>query len=242
MRSPNRRGGSISDVLAMLERLCWLLLPSPRKNALLRRFGHQIADTARIGPTIVLGVKRFEIGDNVRIALLNVFKGLSLVRIDGYAMINSFNWISAAPEFQEIDPQAGTLHMGYGSGIRSRNYLDCSGTIILGPYCAVGGQRVFLQSHEPDFTQDRQVAGRVEMGHHSIAGTRAMLMMGAHLPDQSVLAANSVMLSSNGDQLRKGVYAGSPAAWKGDVTGAWYERTSHFMSNNIVVGTMGPED
>jgi acetyltransferase-like isoleucine patch superfamily enzyme len=223
----------------LLELFCWLLPPSPRKNELLRRFGHEIADSAWIAPNFVIGVKKFEIADNVRIAMLNTFKSLSLVRIDGMAMINSFNWISAAPEFQSIDPQAGTLHMGFGSGIRSRNYLDCSGTIILEPYSAVGGQRVFMQSHEPDWENIRQVAGRVVLGHHSLLGSRAMMMMGAELPGKSVLAANSVLSEA---VQREGVYAGSPAVWKTETRGVWYERTTHVMSNNIVDDVMGPED
>jgi acetyltransferase-like isoleucine patch superfamily enzyme len=231
-------------MLAMLESLCWLFLPPSRlKNAILRRFGHQISDTAVIGPTIALGVKRFEIGENVRIALFNVFKDLSLARLDDDAVVESWNWISAAPEFQEIDAQAGTLHVQRAGKIGSRNYIDCSGTIILRPYCFVGGNRVFLQSHEPDFQLDRQMVGRIVIGHHALVNSCSVLLMGAQVPDQSVLAPNSTMRAPKpDDEMPRGVYSGSPAKWTGETEGVWFERTSLVMKGSIVQGPMGPAE
>jgi acetyltransferase-like isoleucine patch superfamily enzyme len=225
----------------MFELCCWLLPPSRLKNAILRRFGHRIAVTARIGPIMVLGVGRFEIGEHTCIGPFNVFKDLSLVRMDDVVDIGSFNWVSAARDFQEIDPQAGTLHFGNGAGMRSRNYLDCSGTILVGPYAAIGGQRVFLQSHEPDFEHHRQTASRIVVGHHSVTASGSMMLAGARLPDQSVLAANSTMLAPKAtDELPRGVYAGSPAKWKAETRGEWYVRTTHRMPGTIGNGPMGP--
>jgi acetyltransferase-like isoleucine patch superfamily enzyme len=230
------------EMRAMLERLCWLFLPPSRlKNAILRRFGHQISDTAIIGPTVVLGVKKFEIGDNARMSLFNVFKDMGLVRLDDNAVIESWNWVSAAPEFQDIDPKAGTLHVQYAAKIGSRNYLDCSGTIILRPYCFVGGNRVFLQSHEPDFQLDRQMVGRIVVGHHALVHSCSVLLMGSVVPDQSVLAPNSTMRAPKpDDDMRRGVYSGSPAKWVGETEGVWFERTSLVMKGTIVQGPMGP--
>ena len=233
--------GGKAHMLAMLELLCWLLPASRLKNAILQRFGHQISATARIGPTVVLGIRRAEIGENVQILPFNVFKGLSLARLDDDAVIASWNWITAATEFQQIDPQAGTLHIKHAGKIGSRNYLDCSGTIILGPYCFVGGNRTYLQTHEPDFERERQTAGRIEIGDHSLVHSCAVVLKGARLPDRSVLEANSLLMATkNNEERRRGVYAGSPATWQGETHGAWFERTDLVMAADIIEGPMGP--
>ena len=138
------------DVLKTLECLCWFLLPPSRlKNAILRRFGHQISTTARIGPTLVFGVRRFEIGENVQVLPFNVIKGLSLTRLDDSRLvIASWNWISAATEFQQIDPQAGTLAcIEYAGKLGSRNYVDCSGTVIM--------QAILLRRRQSDLSDRR---------------------------------------------------------------------------------------
>lgn len=221
-------------MLGKIQILCWLLPPSPLKNAILRRFGHQIAQTASIGPLLVMGVRRFEIGEHVRINPFNVFKGLSLARLDSKAWIASWNWISAAAEFQAVDPKAGTLHMGESSKVGSRNYLDCSGTIIVRPFGWVGGNRTFLQTHEPDLENHRQTAGRIVIGHHSLVHSCCVLLKGAYLPDQSVLETNSTLLPSREGEPRRGVYQGSPAKWTGETSGRFFERTTTVMDELIV--------
>ena len=228
------------DVSALIQLFCWLLPASPRKNSLLRRFGHDIGPAAAIGPTIVFGVARFEIEDGARLNAFNVFKSLSLVKLDEGAWIASWNWISAAPEFQTIDPRAGTLHIQRWGKIGSRNYLDCSGTIIVRQYGWVGGNRAFLQTHEPDLVNERQTAGRIVIGHHSLVHSCTVLLKGAYLPDQSVLETNSTLLAATGEP-RRGVYGGSPAKWVGETGGRWFDRTNSTMADPHVEGPMGVE-
>jgi acetyltransferase-like isoleucine patch superfamily enzyme len=224
---------------AAIETICWLLPPSQLKNNLLRRFGHHVATTARVGPTIVLGVKRFEIGSDVAISPGNVFKNLSLVRLDNKVLVGSWNWITAAPAFQLIDPQAGTLILEEGAAITSRHYLDATGTIVMGPYARIGGGRAYIQTHEPDFENFRVAAGRIEIGHHSLVGSCAVMLKGARLPDQSILGANSTMLAGADDGQKRGLYAGSPARWRRETTGEWFVSTTHFATDYVVDAPMG---
>ena len=222
-----------------LEFLCWLLPPSALKNAILRRFGHQIADSASIGPVFVTGVRRFEIEENVRIWPFAVFTGLRLVRLRSFSVVKSWVWLSAAPEFQDYDPQAGTLELGFGSGIGARSSLDCSGTIIIEKHSNVGGHRAFLQTTAWDLDLGRLTAGRIVVGHHSLVASCGVLLKGAHLPAQSVLAANSTMLAPTTDDQKRGVYAGSPAEWKIPTHGKWFEHTEHVIRDHVVDGQMG---
>ena len=226
----------------MLQTLCWLLPPSTFKNRLLGKFGHSISPTARIGPAVVRRVARFEIGDGARISLFNVFSGMRLVHLDRYAAIESWNWVSAHPAFQEVDPQAGTFFLGYSAKLGSRNYVDASGTVVLRDYAAVGGHRVFIQTHEPDFTLYLQRVGRITIGHHSLVGSCAVMLKDAYLPDQSLLAANSTMTSASARDRKRGLYAGSPAVWKRETVGRYFDRAERFMTEFVVDGPMGVLD
>lgn len=210
---------------------------------MLRRYGHDIHPSSRIGPNLVVGVVKFEIGEDAYMGPFNVFRGLGLVRLGRYSIINSWNWISAHPVYRSIDCNAGTLFLGTCARIGSRNYLDSSGTIVLKAFSYVGGNKCLLQTHEPHFVTDQQSVGRITVGHHSMVGSRAVLLKGAALPDKSLLAANSTLVSGSKD-LREGLYAGSPAVWKRATEGEWFTRDTYTMGGNIVDEPMGilPQD
>ena len=197
-----------------------------------------------IGPNLVVGVTRFEIGDYACIEPFNAFRGLSLVKIDSHGRIGSWNWISAHPAYQAIDPRAGTVYIGYSAALGSRGYLDCSGTFVVHEYALVGGNRYFIQTHEPDFESEHQTVGRISVGHHSMVASRAVMLKGTHLPKQSLLAANSTMTRSSSPDGKPGLYAGSPAAWKRDTPGRFFNRNALAMTELVVEGQMGvtPED
>lgn len=227
----------------MIQIFCWLLPASRLKNRLLRLFGHDIHPSSHIGPNLVVGVVKFEIGQDVAIGPFNVFRGLGLVRLSKYSIINSWNWISAHPIYQKVDRDAGTLFLGTCARIGSRNYLDSSGTIVVKAFSYVGGNKCLLQTHEPHFANDQQSVGRITVGHHSMVGSRAVLLKGAALPDESLLAANSTLVRGSGNG-RKGLYAGSPAVWKRDTEGDWFSRDTYCMTGHIIDEPMGvlPDD
>jgi acetyltransferase-like isoleucine patch superfamily enzyme len=222
----------------MLELLCWLLLPSKLKNRLLCRFGHVISADANVGVVIVMGVGRFELGRGSTINHFNVFRGLSSVRMEDHAEMGSLNWVSADPAFQSADPEAGTLFLGYCAKIGNRNYIDCSGTVVVREYGGIGGNRCLIQTHEPDYINCRQTVGRVTIGHHSSVGSNAVMLKGAYLPDQSLLAANSTMTGQSIPECKSGLYAGSPAVWKKDAPGKYFDRIGK-MTERIVDARMG---
>lgn len=228
-----------SKWLTLFQSPFWLLPASSLKNRVLGLFGHQIAGTARIGPSIVVGVRHIKIGEYARIEIFNVFRGMSVVQLGDYAIVESWNWISAHPIYQHIDAGAGTFYMGFRAKLGSRNYLDCSGTIAIRPYGTVGGNRCLLQTHQPDFEHDRQTAGRITVGRHASIGSCAVLLKGAFLPDRSILAANSTLTADASRERRPGLYAGSPAKWKKELGGAWFERHSYEMTDHVVDEPMG---
>lgn len=225
---------------ALIQLICWLLPPSVFKNRILTRFGHRISLSASIGPTIVWKVKRVDIGDDARLGLLNVFRGLTQVVLEERVIIESWNWISAHPVFQELDPEAGTFFMANHAKVGSRNYLDSSGTIIIREHARLGGNRCLLQTHQADQIHSRRNVGRITIGHHSVVGSCAVMLMGAFLPDQSMLAANSTMTHRSGQDKKRGLYVGSPATWKRETSGTYFEGShAYYMTACHIEGPMG---
>jgi acetyltransferase-like isoleucine patch superfamily enzyme len=222
----------------------WLLPPIGIKNALLRWCGHDVSRTARIMPTIVVGVANVHVGEHVRIGLLNVLRDLSNVWLDDYSLVESWNWVSAHPTYQASDADCGTLFLGVRAKLGSRNYVDCSGTIIVRSFGTVGGQRCLLHTHEPDFRNDRQTVGRITVGRHAYVGSGAVLLKGAEVPDRSIVAAHSTMTAKSAQNGVPGLYAGTPATWKRATSGDWFERNTYVMTGYVVEQQMGvlPED
>lgn len=235
----SRIRAAFSGPLALAELACWLLPPLPVKNRLLNRFGHRIAASAVLWPSVVVGVRRAEIGEHAHLGLLNVIRGLSLLRLDAYARIDSWNWISAHPSYQELDPSAGTLFMATCSRIGSRCYLDCSGTIVLRHYGFVGGHQCLLYTHAPDYVGDSQTIGRITIGHHSMMCSRGIALAGAFLPEHSLLAANSLLMEASAADRRPGLYVGNPAVWKRETTGDWFVRRTYSTHGHYMTAPMG---
>ncbi len=225
--------------MRIIETLIWLMPATSLKNALLRRFGHEIAASARIGPNLVVGVAKAEIGADTVIGPFNTIKGLSLFVLGEASGIGSWNWISAHPAYQAVDPRAGTLALGYGARIESRSYIDCSGTIQIGAYSAVGGQRCILQSHEPNVRKMIQTVGRIEIGHHTTVGSSVMILAGAVVPEKSILAANSTMTGKPLPDPKPGVYGGTPVRFLAPLSGDWFEREQIHMTEIAIDVPMG---
>jgi hypothetical protein len=64
------------------------------------------------------------------------------------------------------------------------------------------------------------------------------MLKGAFLPDQSVLAANSTMTGQSSAERKSGLYGGTPAVWKRDMSGRYFDRIGK-VSERIVDARMG---
>ncbi|MCU1648140.1 MAG: hypothetical protein JWN03_8415 [Nocardia sp.] len=210
----------------LIQALLWLLPASAAKNAGLRRFGHHIGNNVRLGPSLVWSCRRFVIADAVTISTGNVFRGMSEIRLGHEVMIGSWNWISAHPGYQQYSELAGRLNIGDGSFITSRHYLDCSGTIEIGEWSAVGGQRSTLQTHEIDVVTNETTVGRVRIGNRSLVATGCILLRGSSLPDRSLLAAGSTLTRAKSEvPPSQGLWGGVPARFIRPMQGEWFDRT-----------------
>jgi acetyltransferase-like isoleucine patch superfamily enzyme len=212
----------------MIELLVWLLPGSALKNKLLRMFDHDICPSARIGPVLALNVRRAVIGEGAKIAALNIFRSLRLLKMGDGATMGSLNVISAHPGYQALHPDVGSLVMGEGATITSRHNIDCSGMVRIGDMSAVAGQRTTILSHEIDITVNVQSAGRVIIGERSAVLTNCLVLKGAILPSYSLLTANSMLIRARELDPAPGIYGGSPAQFirsnPSDDGESWFER------------------
>ncbi len=210
----------------LFQALLWLLPANVVKNAALRRFGHRIGRNVRLGPTLVLGCRRFVIADGVTIALGNVFRDMNEIRLGREVLIGSWNWISAHPGYQQYSELAGRLIVADGAFITSRHYLDCSGTIEVGEWSTIAGQRSTLQTHEMDVVTNRTTVGTVRIGNRALVATGCIMLRGSSLPDRSVLAAGSTMTRPKPEATpQQGLWGGSPARFIKPMQGEWFDRT-----------------
>lgn len=201
----------------------WLLPASTGKNALLRRLGHEVATTAVARSNLVWQVDRITLGPNSRLGRWNLIKHLATVELAEGSSVGRLNVMSAHPVYRRLVPGGASLRLGPGAKVTSRHQLDCSALIDVGGFASIAGHGTLVLTHGVDLKRDAQSAAPVRIGHHSLVGARCVVLGGAVLPERSVLGAGAVLTRSR-SEARPGLWAGSPARWRAEMQGAWFER------------------
>lgn len=200
----------------------WLLPACRAKNRLLAVFGHRIAPGATARSNLVWRVGAFEMAPHSRINRWNLVKGLKSVRLAPYATIGKNNIITAHAAYAKLSNGA-RLVLGEHAYVTSRHAMDCSGSLILGPYSALAGFGSQVLTHSIDLSRNAQTAYPIEIAERSFVGARCLLLGGARLPARSVLGAGSVL--TDAERTEQGLWAGVPAQFKKQVEGEWFDRT-----------------
>lgn len=235
------------------EAIVWLLPASRAKNRILNRCGRHIALSAQVSPILVFNVGDVVLGENAIIGIGNVFRGLSMLRMDADAVYNSWNTTIADAEYQEHDSNAGTVFLGHCARVGSRCHIGASGTVIVQAFGNVGGNRCLVESGEPGRRGlEAGRVGRVVVGHHSQVSSNATMLCGSHLPAMSILAASSTLAEGRpGREMRSGLYVGHPAryvgdpgSWATDQGQVWMTRTTRDIPGHRIAEPQGifPED
>ena len=200
----------------MLFKVIILLLPWPLKRWALRRFfRYSIHPTARIGWAWVYP-KKLRLGAHARIDHLTVAIHLDAVELDEYATIGRSNWITGHPgnsedHFAHQRERCPRLVLGAHSAITKRHYLDCTHEIRIGRFTTIAGHQSELLTHSIDVIAGRQDSKPIDIGDYCFIGTRCVILGGARLPHQSVLAAGAVLNKPFAESFS--VYGGVPARY-----------------------------
>lgn len=214
-----------------LSLLIWLLPPSAIKNAALRALGNTIGQEVTLAPNLVIACGAFVIGDKSVISPFNIFRRMGKVEMEGNNFIGRMNQFTAAPAYQKFSERAGVLDMAEHSAFTNRHYVDCSGRVELGAYCAIGGTRTIMQTHEIDIVENRTTIGTIVVGERSLTSTACLILKNARIPGFSVVAAGSVVTASGpADEGKPGLYAGSPAKWRREMPECKWWYREHYMT------------
>jgi acetyltransferase-like isoleucine patch superfamily enzyme len=225
-----------AKVLQVARAVAWLLPSSPTKNALLRRLGHPVHPTAVAHPCLVWGVDRVELEAGSSIGTGNLLKHVRRVALGEDAAMGRYNVVSAHPVYRRLLPGGSEVVLETGAKVTSRHHLDGSGGVRMGAYASLAGHGTLVLTHSVDLRVDAQTARPATVGHHAFVGARCILLGGSVLPERSVLGAGSVLTRSR-TAGQPGLWAGSPATRRGDVAGAWFERTTTHTRRILVPET-----
>jgi acetyltransferase-like isoleucine patch superfamily enzyme len=203
------RARRVRTVLAVLA----VLLPHRARRMIYRRLlGHEIADDATIGRSLI-DVARLRVASGATIGSLTMIRGCEDVELAEGASIGSLVFVNAVPTGSRYfagQDRHPALVLGRGAVISGLHLIDACDRVSLGDFADVGGMGSQILTHSIDLVRMRQSAQPVSIGHHCLVGTRSVLLPGTDLPECSVLTAGSVM---GPEAVQDGyrLYSGAPA-------------------------------
>jgi acetyltransferase-like isoleucine patch superfamily enzyme len=218
----------------MILKLVILLLPWSLKRWLLQRcYGYEIDRSARIGLAWVYP-KHLRLGKETRIDHFSVVIHLDTVELGDYSTIGRSNWITGHPggsdrHFTHQADRRPQLVIGEHSAITKRHYLDCTHEIKVGRFTTIAGHHSELLTHSIDVVAGRQDSKPIEIGDYCFIGTRCIVLGGARLPSQSVLAAGAVLTKAFDASFS--LYGGVPARFVKELPkdAQYFRRTIGFV-------------
>lgn len=185
----------------------------------------------RIGPgcyvaPIFADVRHASLGRGVRIGAGNAFRNLNMLTMGAGSHIGHWNQITAAAGFSG-EPGNCSLTMDDDAGITSAHYLDCSGSITIGRFAAIGGRRCTLLTHQADYANEWLVAEPITIGDYTLIQSNVCITPGRTIAARAMVAMGAVVAK---DLLTEGMlYAGVPAVPKKPVHGGWFTRTDGYL-------------
>ncbi len=178
-----------------------------------RFFGYQIDSSARIGLAWIYP-KHLRMGKKTRIDHFSVAIHLDSIEMGDHATIGRSNWITGYPSgsdkhFAHQTDRHPRLIIGEHSAITKHHHLDCTHEIQIGRFTTIAGHQSEFLTHSIDIVAGRQDSNPIEIGDFCFISTHCILLGGARLPSQSVLAAGAVL--NKAFETPFSLYGGVPA-------------------------------
>ena len=214
--------------------LLGMFLPWSLRRAILRSyFGYEIADTCRIGFSLIYP-KRLVMKDGACIGSLTVCKDIDLLELGESASVGNLTWITGFPSgttghFEHQFDRRPELLLGAHSAITNRHLIDCTERIRIGAFTTVAGFASQLLTHSINLQTNRQEASPITIGTYCFLGTNCVLLGGSVLPDYSVLAAKSLLNKEYEESCY--LYGGVPAKpiKALDITNKYFQRRTGYV-------------
>jgi acetyltransferase-like isoleucine patch superfamily enzyme len=194
-----------------------LLAALPKKlryYGLRRIFRWDVSANARISRLSILLVKKLVVEDGATSGEFTVVKGMEAVLLEQSASIGKFNWIIGLPSgrsdfYSHRGDRLSKLHLERHSAMTSRHLIDCSDQVLIQQYAVLAGYRSQILTHSIDVDLSRQDCAPVTIGAYSFIGTASLILAGASIAPNIVVAAGSVVASELTESFC--LYGGVPA-------------------------------
>ncbi len=200
--------GRVKQVLTTL--LPWKI----RRYVLNKYFLYDIAPTAHIGLSFIF--PRFlRMREGASIGSLNVAINLDRMEMGKNSIISRGNWITGfptgtdSPHFAHDTKRCSELIMGDECSITKNHHIDCTNSVIMGEFSAIGGYNTQILTHSVDMMECRQDSKPIIIGRYSLVATRSIVTGGAKLPAYSILCAGAYLGKPYEEEWK--MYAGVPA-------------------------------
>ena len=192
-----------------------VLLPwKIRRYILNKYFLYNIAPTAHIGLSFIYP-RHLTMGEGATIGHLNVAINLDCIIMGRNCIISRSNWITGYPtgtdslHFAHDKERRSELIMGDESSITKKHHIDCTNSVTLGEFAAIGGYDTQILTHSVDMMECRQDSHPITIGKYSLVATRSIITGGAQLPAYSVLCAGAYLGKHYEEEWK--MYGGVPA-------------------------------
>lgn len=185
-----------------------------RRYVLNKYFLYDIAPTAHIGWSFIYP-KHLTMDEGATIGHLNVAINLDCIKMGRNCIISRSNWITGfptgtdSPHFAHDKERRSELIMGDESSITKKHHIDCTNSVILGEFAAIGGYDTQILTHSVDMMECRQDSHPIIIGKYSLVATRSIITGGAQLPAYSVLCAGAYLGKHYEEEWK--MYGGVPA-------------------------------
>ncbi len=194
-----------------------LVIPLPwkiKRYLLIKIWRFDIHPSANIGLAYIYP-KKLIMKSGSKIHHFNCALNLETIIMGENSSINRSNWITGFPEtpglkhFQHQKDRKSQLILGKEASITKRHHLDCTNKIIIGDYSTVAGYASQFLTHSVNIQENIQDSLPITIGTYCFIGTNSVILGGANLPANSVLAAKSLLNKEFTEEYY--LYAGVPA-------------------------------
>jgi acetyltransferase-like isoleucine patch superfamily enzyme len=197
-----------------------------RRWVLCTLFNFKLKKSSRIGFSIITA-NIVELSNSASIGHFNLIRNLDLLYMDEFATLGSLNWITGARDiknsFANETNRTSRLVIGKHAAVTHQHLIDCTSTIKIGPFSTIAGYRSQLITHGINVLSNKQESQSIAIGSHCLIGTNSTILKGAKIPNNSIVAAGSVVVKAYSQE---GVLiAGIPGVPIKTIAGAYFSRT-----------------
>ncbi|GEO15763.1 acyltransferase [Microvirga aerophila] len=181
------------------------IMPQTLKKFLYRTlFGWEIAPGVKIGFSFI-SARSVQIGENVRIGHLNIFRNVDKIALARDVVIGNCNYFvgaSSGTKFYSTKAErvTNTLSIGDESAVTHQHIIDVTGGVHIGSFATIAGYRTTILTHSIDLEENKQSVAPVHIGDYTFIGTNCVLLKGSRLASRCILAAGSVHTSGSTDE------------------------------------------